>query len=425
MARTIQQLTSAFVDKVAEAGDYLDGDGLYLRVSPSGSKSWVFIYKLSGRRREMGLGTYPTVTLIDVREKAGHARKLKADGIDPIQARKETQAAQRAEEQLAALKAKTFRQYTEEEYLPIHKAKWHAKTLKKQLGYLKNYIYPVLGEVPIREVDTKLVLEVIKPIWATKSDTAGRVRSFIKEILASAKIEKLRTGENPATWGENLEYVLPSISEVHTVKHREALSFEEMGKFWVKLQQKEGITARALEFTILTALRTSEVLWTPWDEIEPALTTRVWTIPVERMKPVKGKEEQEPHDVPLTDAMIAVLERMAEIRQGYYVFPGLKKGKPLTDMAMLMLLRRMTGYKKLTTHGFRSTFRDWAGECTEFQDSLVEFALAHQVGNAVARAYRRRKGLEKRRRLMKAWADFCNTPVFVHPYAEEFEEAAE
>jgi hypothetical protein len=262
----------------------------------------------------MGLGTYPTVTLLDAREKAQDARKLKADGVDPITARKRERATQRVEEQLAAAKATTFRQYTEKEYLPLHEPKWRKGTQKKLLGQLKNHIYPVLGAVPIDQVDTKLVLEVLKPIWITKSDTAGSVRDLIEAILASAKFEKLRHGENPAMWGENLEHVLPSLSSVHKVKHREALPFNEMGQFRIKLQEKKGITARALEFTILTALRTGEVLKTPWAEIDPALKTRVWTIPVERMKPVKGKEEQKPHDVPLTDAMIAVLETMAEIR---------------------------------------------------------------------------------------------------------------
>jgi integrase len=421
MTKTVEQLTAIFVDKITKPGKYLDGDGLYLQVSPSGSKSWLYIYKVDGRRPEMGLGPYPTIGLADAREKAREARKLRVEGIDPITHRKAERAAKRVEEQLAAVKAKTFRQYTEEEYLPTHKPKWHKRTLKKHLGWLKNYIYPVLGEVPIGEVDTKLVLEVIRPIWSTISDTAGRIRCIIEEILASAKVEGLRQGENPARWAENLEHILPSLSEVHTVKHREALRYEEMGQFWIKLQKKEGVTARALEFTILTALRTGEVLFTPWHEIEPALKTRVWTIPVERMKRVKGKEERKPHDVPLTDSMIEILQRMAETRQNNFVFPGEVPGKPLSDTAMLMLLRRMTGRMHVTTHGFRSTFRDWAGECTDYPDSLAEFALAHQVGSAVARAYRRRKGLEKRRHLMKAWDDFCNTPIFYNPYAEAAE----
>lgn len=397
VARTIGKLTALAVMQAKDRGYYGDGGGLYLQISTSGAKSWVFRFKDAGRLREMGLGPLHTIGLADARQRALECRKARLDGRDPILDRK----ASRLAAKLDAAKAMTFTACAER-YIASHKVGWrNAKHAAQWIATLNTYVYPSFGALPVQAVDVGLVLKAIEPIWATKPETASRVRGRIESILDWATARGYRTGENPARWRGHLENLLPSRSKVRRVEHHAALPYPEIAAFVAELRAQEGIAARALEFAILTAARTGEVIGARWGEIETA--ERLWTIPAERMK--GGRE----HRVPLSDAAVGILEQMQKIRSGDFVFPGGKANRPLSNMALLMTLRRM-GRGKLTAHGFRSSFRDWAAERTTFPAEVAEMALAHTVGDKVEAAYRRGDLFGKRRQLVDAWAKFCAAP---------------
>jgi integrase len=394
MARTIGKLTAIAVSRATRRGYYGDGGGLYLQVSDSGAKSWVFRFKEAGRLREMGLGPLHTIGLADARQRAQDCRKLRLDGKDPIEARH----TQRMTARLDAGKAMTF-EACAERYIASHKPGWrNAKHAGQWTATLATYVFPSFGALPVQAVDVGLVLKAIEPIWTTKPETAGRVRGRIESILDWAAARGFRQGENPARWRGHLENLLPRRSKVRRVEHHAALAYREIGEFMTALHPQEGVAVRALEFLILTAARTGEVIGAEWSEIN--ITERLWTVPAERMK--GGKE----HRVPLPDAALAILENMAAIRQSDFVFPGGKANRPLSNMAFLMLLRRMRR-GDLTAHGFRSTFRDWAAERTGFPAEVAEMALAHAVSDKVEAAYRRGDLFQKRRQLSDAWAKFC------------------
>jgi len=396
MPRTIGKLTALAVDKSKRRGYYGDGGGLFLQVSVSGSKSWVFRFKEAGKLHEMGLGATHTIGLAEARERARECRRLRLDGIDPIEARKVALAQAR----LAAAKAVTFKNCAER-YIASHQAGWrslaHAAQWPSTLG---RYVYPVFGSLPVQAIDVGLVLQALEPIWTAKPETAGRVRGRIESVLDWATSRGYRQGDNPARWRGHLENLLPTKSKVRRVKHHAALPYAEIEEFIAQLKQQEGVAAQALEFTILTAGRTGEVIGSRWSEI--SLAERLWTIPAERMK--AGKE----HRVPLSDAARAILEQMQAIRQDDFIFPGGKAKRPISNMAMAMTLRRV-GRGDLTVHGFRSTFRDWAAERTNFPGEVAEMALAHVVDDKVEAAYRRGDLFQKRRQLMDAWARYCST----------------
>jgi integrase len=342
----------------------------------------------------MGLGAYPTRTLAEARDKALEARKLLQDDIDPIDARE----AQRATQRVAAVKAMTFRQAAER-YIDAHSPAWRSpKVLVQWQGSLRDYAFPVLGGLPVAAIDVGLVMRVIEPLWTTKTTTASRVRQRIEAVLGWATVHGYRSGDNPARWSNHLDKLLPAKGKVAKVEHFTALPFGEIAGFMVALRAQEGVAARALEFAILTAARSGEVLGARWSEIDMA--ERLWTIPASRMK--NGKE----HRVPLSDAAIAVVDQMAAVRLNDYVFPGLKKGQPASANTMFYALRHMNR-GDLTAHGFRSTFRDWAAERTNFPREVAELALAHTVGDATERAYQRGDLFAKRAQLMEAWAGFC------------------
>lgn len=346
----------------------------------------------------MGLGSAAVYSLAEVRQKAADARRLAAEGIDPIEHR----AGQAAAGALAATKAMTF-QACAEAYITSHKVGWRSpKSLIAWEGTLGAYVYPSFGALPVQAVDVGLVMKAVEPIWTVKPETAGRVRGRIESILDWASIRGHRTGENPARWRGHLENLLPKRSKVRRVEHHAALPYVEIAAFMIELGQQEGIAARALEFAILTAARTGEVIGARWGEIN--ITERLWTIPADRMK--AGKE----HRVPLSDAALAIVAAMAAIRSCDFVFAGGKANRPISNMAMLMLLRRMSR-ADLTIHGFRSSFRDWAAERTSFPAEVAEMALAHAVADPVERADRRGDLFEKRRQLAEAWARFCKAPV--------------
>lgn len=397
MARELGKLAAVTLPKL-KSGMHSDGGGLYLQVTENGARTWIFRFMLNRRAREMGLGPLHTINLAEARERARECRKLRLDGIDPIEARN----GKKAEARLAAATAMTFRECAEA-YIAAHKAGWknpkHAAQWPATLG---TYVYPVFGSLPVAAVDTGLVTKALEPIWTAKPETASRVRGRIESVLDWAKARGYRDGENPARWKGHLENLLAEKSKVQRVKHHAALPYGEMGAFMASLRSQGGIGARALEFLILTAARTGEVIGARWDEFD--LAQKVWIVPAERMK--AGKE----HRVPLSAAALAIVEAMQEARESAFVFPGGKKGQPLSNMAMLKLLKRM-GCDNLTAHGFRSTFRDWAAESTGFPSEVVEMALAHTVADKVEAAYRRGDLFLKRRQLMDAWATYCDAEV--------------
>jgi integrase len=398
MARAIGKLTALAVDKAKRRGYYGDGGGLFLQVSASGSKSWVFRFKESGKLREMGLGATHTIGLAEAREKARECRRLRLDGIDPIEARR----AGRSQMRLDAAKAVTFKDCADR-YIASHTAGWRSRTHAAQWpSTFVRYVYPVFGSLPVQGVDVGLVLRALEPIWTAKPETANRVRGRIESVLDWATARGYREGDNPARWRGHLENLLPTKSKVRRVKHHAALPYAEIGDFMDQLKQHDGVAARALEFTILTAARTGEVIEVRWSEMNFA--ERLWTVPAERMK--SGRE----HRVPLSDAAFAILDEMQPMRQGDYVFCGGKAHRPISNMAMMMTLRRM-GRGDLTVHGFRSSFRDWAAECTDFPGEVAEMALAHAVSDKVEAAYRRGDLVQKRRQLLDAWARFCAAPT--------------
>jgi integrase len=394
MARQLNKLTSLSVRNATRRGLYGDGGGLFLQVGASGSKSWVFRWKKAGRFRVMGLGPVHTLSLAEAREKARDCRKLRLDGIDPLEHRRTTRAAA----QLDAAKAMTFKECADA-YIASHSAAWRSRTLASWEGTLERHVYPSIGQLPIHAIDVGVLMKTIEALWHEKPETANRARGRIERVLDWATVRGYRAGENPARWRGQLESLLPRHSQVRRVEHHAALPYAALGPFMTELRAQEGAAARALEFTILTAARTGEVLGARWDEINA--TERLWTVPT---RPgVKNKKE---HRVPLSKRAMAIIEQMHGARRDEFVFPSSKPGRPLSNMAMMMMLRRL-GRGDLTVHGFRSTFRDWAAERTSFPAEVAEMALAHAVANQVEAAYRRGDLFQKRRQLAEAWAAFC------------------
>jgi integrase len=383
MAREIGRLTALDVKRARRFGFYHDGGGLYLQISRNGSRSWTFRYGAQGRHY-VGLGPIHTITLSEARECARRCRQLLLDGIDPLVDKRARAAVARLE----AAKAITF-DAAARQYIASHKRGWkNPKSEAQWTSTLAIYANPVIGKLPVASIDTGLVLRVVEPIWADKTETATRIRARIEAILDWATVHGYRTGDNPARWRGCLEHLLPAKSKVTPVKHYRAVPYAGMAEFIVELHKRDGVTAECLEFLILTATRTAEVLGAGWSEFD--LDQKTWTIPAVRMK--TGRD----HRVPLSDRAITIVE--SQPRDGERVFP-------LTPMAMLQMLRRMN--RTETPHGFRSSFRDWAAEHTDYPNHVVEMALAHTVGNKVEAAYRRGDLFNKRRALMADWATFC------------------
>ncbi len=372
---------------------YPDGGGLYLQVTGESRKSWIYRYTMAGHTREMGLGAFHTIGLAEARQRATECRKLRMDGIDPIGARE----AARAKAKLEIASVVTFNAAAET-YITSHEAGWKGRKQGPQWrSSLKAYAVPVLGGLSVQDIDVGHVMKVLEPIWSTKPETASRVRSRIEAVLDWAKARGHRTGENPARWRGHLGNLLPARSKVRKVVHHPALPYAQIAAFVAALRQQEGISPAALEFLILTATRTSETIGARWDELN--LDAKVWTIPSERMK--ANRE----HRVPLSLGALDVVERMKALREGDFIFPGGKEKRPLSNMALLTLLERM-GRSDITSHGFRSTFRDWTAEQTEFHPDVAEMALAHTIRDKVEAAYRRGDLFDKRRELMDAWARY-------------------
>ncbi|ESX48810.1 integrase arm-type DNA-binding domain-containing protein [Mesorhizobium sp. C416B] len=406
MARSINKLSAVEVAKKAKPGTYGDGGGLYLQVAKSTAKgaqegaitkSWLFRFMLAGKARYMGLGDVQTFNLKEARERARAARQLVSDGKDPIEDRRERTAALRADD----AKRITFKQASER-YIAAQKAGWkNAKHADQWQNTLATYAFPVIGDLPVAKVDTAHVMQILEPIWTTKTETATRVRGRVELVLDWAKARHYRGGDNPARWRGHLDKLLPARSKVAKVEHHAAMPYADLPAFMAQLRSMDSISARALEFTILTAVRTGEAIGVMEGEVDFA--NKLWTIPAVRMK------ADRPHRVPLSDRAIEILKGVPREAESPYLFPGARKGKPLSNMAMLELLRGMEGMEGLTVHGFRSTFRDWAAERSNFPREIAEAALAHVLTDKTEAAYQRGDMLEKRRRLMTAWAGYCNS----------------
>jgi integrase len=391
--RAIHRLSAVTVANLKTPGYYADGGCLYLRVAPGGTKGWIFRFGLAGKMRDAGLGAFPTVSLVKARKQAEAYRQLVAAGVDPIEQRNEEHKVAR----IASAKAMTFEQCAKA-FIASHQAGWRNSEHRSQWSRtLATYVFPVMGALPVQAVDTAIVLKSLEPIWTEKTVTASRVRGRIEAVLNWAKARGYREGENPAQWRGHLDQLLPAKRKVRQVSHHAAMPYREIGTLMTKLREETTIAARALEFLILTATRRGETLGARWEEID--LDQRMWVIPAGRMK--AGRE----HRVPLSARAIAILKDVAEVRHNEFVFPGIKQGRSLWRAAPERLLRRLN--VDVTSHGFRSSFRDWAAEATNFPREAAELALAHAVGDSVERAYQRGDLLEKRRKLMEAWAAFC------------------
>lgn len=402
MARTLNRLADTQVkSKKLAPGLHHDGGGLYLQVTPGKSKSWFFRYKRNGKARDMGLGSLATVGLAEARQKAQDARELHAKGKDPIEEKAAVAAQEAQQRAVEAAQAVTFRQAAEE-LIESNEAGWkNAKHRQQWRNTLETYAYPVLGNVAVAEVDTDLVLQVLRPIWTIKTETASRVRGRIERVLSAAKVNGYRSGDNPAVWRGHLAELLPKRSKVQRVRHHPALPWKQVPAFMARLRARDGITPRALEFTILTAVRTNETIGATFDEFD--LPNKIWIIPPGRMK------ADAEHRVPLCDRAVEIVKDMQRHALNEFVFPGMKRGRPLSGMAMLMLLRDL--HAGITTHGFRSSFRDWAGETTRHPSDVCEAALGHIRERKVHGAYQRGDLFAKRRKLMNDWARFCEPSV--------------
>ncbi len=389
--RGIGWLAALTVGRATKPGMYADGGGLYLQVSHEGARSWIFRYRAGGRTtpRDMGLGSLITVTLAEAREKARVARGQLLDGADPIEARRTARA--------KTTKFMTFKECAAA-YIEAHQPGWRNEKHTEQWRVsLETYAYPSLGSFSVQAVDVDLVMKVLEPIWNEKTETAARIRGRIEAILDWAHTRGLREGDNPARWRGHLENLLPARNRVAKPRHHPALPFAEVGAFVAQLRQEQGIAARGLEFLILTAARTSEVTGATPAEVNRQKS--LWTVPADRIK--AGRE----HRVPLSARALEILEEAGSASVSY-LFPGGRRGQPLSESAFRALLHRMDR-PDLTAHGFRSTFRDWASERTRYPHEVAEMALAHTIPSGVERAYRRGDLFAKRARMMSDWARFC------------------
>ena len=413
MGRSIHRLTALKVKKdlLKRPGMYCDGGGLWLCVSSPNAASWIFRYasgtntsKKTGKKypatKEMGLGSASVFSLEAARELAAKARETAKTGGDPIQDKRDLIAERRAE----AARAKTFRQCGEA-YIEAHRAEWkNAKHRAQWTSTLETYAYPHIGDLPVGKVDDAAIVDILEPIWREKTETAKRVRQRVEAVLDWAKVKKYRGGDNPARWSGHLEHVLAEPSKVSRVRHHPALPYSDIPEFMADLRQRDSVSARALEYGILNAARTGAVIGATWDEID--LHGALWTVPPERAGVKINEEEPKPRRVPLAGRSIEILRALPRSKDNPHVFQGAKRGKGLSNMALLEMMRGLRD--QYVPHGFRSTFKDWCAEQTNFPHEVSEAALWHAQESKVVEAYQRGDLLEKRRRLMQAWADYCS-----------------
>jgi integrase len=398
MPLNLNKLSALAVTKLSKPGYYGDGGGLWLQVAKSGSKSWIFRFKMAGKQREMGLGGLRTVDLATARTLARECRAQLLDAKDPIEVRKAARLAQA----LQRARSMTFDQCAAA-YINAHKGSWkNAKHAEQWKNTLATYASPIIGALPVADVDTDLIVKVLSLIWGSKTETATRVRGRIESVLDWATVSRFRQGDNPARWRGHLENLLANPNRIAPVRNHPALPWREVPAFMVLLAQSRGVAARAAEFAILTAARSGEVRGATWGEVD--FEAKLWTVPAERMK--AGKE----HRVPLSTAAVALL--VALPHRKCLIFHGRYESAALSDMSLTAVLRRM-GRGDITIHGFRSSFRDWCAEAVgnTFSREVCEHALAHSLPDRVEAAYRRGDLLDKRVMLMQAWADYCGVPA--------------
>lgn len=392
MPKKARELSAVEVKRLTEPGLRAVGGvaGLHLQVTKTGARSWVLRATVGTKRRDIGLGGYPDVSLASAREKAREMREKIQQGIDPVAERRALRSSLLAQQ----VRDITFEQCASEVIKKKQAESRNAKHGQQWENTLRTYAYPTLGKMAISDVGLPHILNVLKPHWETKTETMTRVRQRIEAVLAWATVHGHRSGDNPARWKGNLDAILPKPSKIAKVKHHKALPIDDMGEFMARLRRKRGVAARALEFLILTASRTSEVRGATWDEID--IDGAVWVIPASRMKAEKE------HRVPLSDEAIALLKMMPSGPGAVFITA---RERQLNENAMSNLLKRMD--VDATVHGFRSTFRDWAAERTSYPHHVCEMALAHTIKNSAEAAYRRGDLMEKRARLMQDWAKFC------------------
>lgn len=394
MPKKARELSAVQVNRLTSPGFYAVGGvaGLHLQVKGTGARSWILRATVGSHRRDIGLGGYPDVTLAMAREGARAARDLILKGEDPVEARR----ARRMALVSAQAKQLTFAQAAarcHQMKVPSFRNEKHGKDW---INSLNRYVNPYIGDLPVSDIDLAQIVSVLEPIWRSKTETATRVRQRIEAVLAWATVSGYRHGENPARWKGNLEHALPNPSKIRKVTHHPALHWQEVGQFMERLQARDGVSARALEFLILTAARSGEVRLAIWDEID--LERRIWCIPGHRMK--AGR----PHKVPLSDWATEILRKLPRFEGSEYVFNS-PRGGPLSDMSISAVCRRMN--VPAVPHGFRSSFKDWARNSTAYTDELSELALAHVSSDATRAAYARDELVAKRARLMSDWARFC------------------
>lgn len=395
----MNKLSARFVETNKKPGLSNDGLGLYLKTQKTGAKSWIFRYAspVTHRKRDMGLGTYPVVSLAQARQETLKLRLLISQGLDPIRVRDEGRAAHRQEHETP-----DFASFATEHHAEI-KDQWKNKKHAQQwINTLTRYAFPVIGKMEMAQINVDDVLSVLKPIWKTKTETATRIRQRIEDVWNAAKLRGYVSGDNPARWKGHLDLVLPAPAKIRPVKHHDAMPYQDVPEFVYRLRASSSLSAMALEFLILTACRTSEVRLAMWDEID--LEHRIWIIPKERMK--AGRE----HRVPLSDRCIEILDDLSD--QDGYVFKKLSSGKPLGDGAFRALMDRM-GVGMYTPHGFRSSFRDYCFDQTTFHTDIVELSLAHRSESSVVKAYRRSDGLRLRVELMNIWSNIVDGSCIV------------
>ncbi len=396
MPKIIRPKTAAEIKRLKKPGLYAVGEvsGLQMQVSPSGARSWVLRAQVGLKRRDIGLGGYPDVTLAMAREAARAIKGKIKGGIDPVEERRTNRQALIAEQ----ARQITFREAAGR-FIAYKSLEFkNSKHVAQWTSTLEKYAYPVIGNLPVDKVDLNYIQKILEPIWLEKTETANRVRGRIESVLSWATVAGFRSGENPARWKNHLDKVLPAPSKIRKVQHFEALPWQAIGQFMAELRNREGMAARALEFLILTAARSGEVRGMTWDEID--LDSKIWTVPADRIK--AGKR----HKIPLSEPAITLLSTLPRFNDVDLVFPS-PRGKQLSDVSLIQVIRRMGN--DVTPHGFRSTFKDWCRSCTAYPDEVSELALAHVNSDATRAAYARDELLPKRTRLMRDWAKFCET----------------
>lgn len=402
MPKKAKELGALEVSRLIKPGFHAVGgvDGLGMQIDPNGARSWVLRTMIGSKRKKMGLGGFPSVTLASARERARKAKDNIFQGINPIAERKERRKVLAAREAMDV----TFKECAEN-YIETHRDTWkNSKHAAQWTSTLDSYAYPVIGNLWVRDIEVHHIVNILEPIWKTKTETAKRVRSRIQSVLGAAKTLKLRSGDNPAEWKENLQGILPDPSKFMKVEHFKAVPVLEMGLFMSLLRSVPGTSARALEFLILTNVRSHNVRHATWGEID--FETKTWAIPGEDEDTGQAMKTGVAHYVPLSTQAIALLSRLERVAGTDLVFPSPRKNTQLSDMSMTAVMRKLK--INAVPHGFRSTFRDWAAEMTNFSAIIVERAMAHAVGDKTVGAYLRSDVFLKRVRVMQSWAEFCD-----------------